>query len=238
MTPFKLALLTGASGGIGKELQKQLKARGIPLIALSRKEADLGTEEGKRSLFHILETKAPDLVINNAGFGLYGDTTSLSLEEQKQILLVNALSVLEITQKAAQEMQRRKQKGVILNVSSVAGEFPTPGMAVYGASKAFVTQFSQAMDYECAPFGVRILVSLPGQVSTHFAAKAAKKEVGISKWAMSPAFAAKEILKQIDRRKQTHAFDWRYRGFLVLIRTLLPQKMVMKTIYNSLQERL
>ncbi|NGX46491.1 MAG: 3-oxoacyl-[acyl-carrier-protein] reductase FabG, partial [Chlamydiae bacterium] len=192
MTPHNLALITGASSGIGAALARLLASKKIALILHGRNEQKLdelasslssqvdvsilATDLTKReALISLIREKVPDLVINNAGFSLYGDALESSVQEQMKIHDVNGAASLEITLEAAHALLRAKKPGVILNVSSVLGDIPSPGTAIYGASKGFVTLFSQSLDYEFAPHHIRVLVSCPGQVVTPFAARAAKK---------------------------------------------------------------
>ncbi len=234
---MKLVLLTGASGGIGKELVHLLKKRDVTVMEFGRKEVDLCTKEGREKILHTISERVPDLVINNAGFGVYGEAVFASLDAQEAMIEVNVTAVVDITLHAAKCLIAAKKEGVILNVSSCAGEFATPGMAVYGATKAFVTKFSQSVDFECAPFGVRVLASLPGQVDTGFATKAAGRSVPKQRFSMSPRFAAEQILAQVEKRKQKHIFDLRYR-VATLLSKVLPEKFFMKILYNQIRARL
>lgn len=232
---FRKGLITGAEGGIGKELLILFQEKKIPVIGVGRKEGDLSTSEGRKRIRELVEKEEIDLLINNAGFGLYGDAPFLSLEEQRAMVAVNCEAVMELTLFTAKMWIDNRRRGVIVNVSSVAGEFPTPGMAVYGATKAFVTSFSKALDFECTKYGVRVLASLPGQVMTPFAQKAAKKRVVTE--GMSTRFAAEQIVKQIEKGKRVWAFNGKYRLLIGVMKRLGLEKLAMKGVYEELRKR-
>lgn len=135
-------------------------------------------------------------------------------------------------------MKNASKKGVILNVSSIAGKMPMPGMAVYAASKAFVTSFSQAIDVELEASGIRVLVFCPGQVATDFANRAAKKQL---KKRQGPIIgvndAASAIIQQIETRKEHVVFDWRYR-VLTSMSKCIPQQLLKNMLWKRIQRRL
>jgi short-subunit dehydrogenase len=251
-----LALITGASSGIGKELALRLGNRGLDLILTGRNssqldkiasqikspvtciKADLAKKEGREKIAKAIFERSPDLVINNAGFGLYGKSCELSIEEQSQMCEVNMLAPFEITHAAIASMKKQGKGGVIVNVSSIAGDLPTPFMSVYGATKAFLTSFSIALDLEMRLENIRILSALPGQVTTEFSTRAAKKKVAEASFAMSVEKAAKEILWQIDKRKTIHRFDYRYWWLSMIARHFLPDFLIGKCVTSSLKNRL
>jgi short-subunit dehydrogenase len=254
---FNLALITGANSGIGEALCHLLADQGINLIITARDSArlnalteklkykikvisftaDLGKHEDRQIVIDYIQKHQPDLVINNAGYGLYGDALTHTTQEQLEILNVNGNCVLELTLEAARTMIQAKKQGVILNVSSVASFYVFPGLAVYSAAKSFVTQVSQALDIELQPQGIRILVSCPGIVATDFARRAAGSAKSIqSSSSMSSEFAAKEIWKQIQKRKACHIFNWKYRWSLYLSK-LLPAKSLAKILRLSILQR-
>jgi short-subunit dehydrogenase len=234
---FSKALVTGSNSGLGEELVKRLKGKGIPCLALTRKEGDLSTPSGRQEVVKLIQKECPDLIINNAGIGFYGDAAFTDERESEAMIAVNVQAVMELTVAGVRTLIDQKRKGVVLNVSSLAGELPTPGMAVYGASKAFVTSFSKAVDMECGPYGIRVLASCPGQIATPFASKAAKQSVQRSKLAMSLNVAADEIFWQIDKEKQGHIYDARHR-WLHKLATCLPEKWALKFVYDSIRKRL
>lgn len=250
---YRTVLITGATGGIGEALVSLLSDQNVSQILVGRDNkrllelkaqypsityivADLAKE--RRAVIDAIWKERPDLIINNAGFGIYGEAYSLSTEEQLEILEVNGKALLEITLEGIKAMIERKKEGIILNVSSITAQMPMPLMSVYGASKSFVSMFSRACDFECKKKGVRVLVSLPGQVGTPFARKAAKSRVVSSDRAVSAEAMARRILRQIERRRGVDVYDWRYRVLGVLTKYFLPEALVSTVIEKSIRKRL
>jgi short-subunit dehydrogenase len=234
---MKLALITGASSGLGLELCKIAAQKGYSLLVTGRKElppalvplkADLVHERGK--VLDLIRKHAPDLVINCAGFGQYGPALNHNLD----MLVVNANAAIEITIEAARAMMEKKKPGVIMNVSSAAGSLPMPYMALYGASKAALTSFSQSFDAEMKSSGIRILVALPGPVNTPFAERASKGKYQETR-ALTKEYVAKRIWWQIEKRKPYLVIDWKIRIGLFLAK-LLPL-LARRVIANALQKR-
>jgi short-subunit dehydrogenase len=112
----------------------------------------------------------PEIVVNNAGFGLLGAAQALDRAEQLAMIDLNVRALTELSLAFVDSLERRH--GGILNVASVAGFLPGPGMAVYYATKAFVLSFSEALHYELKPRGVRVTALCPGPVPTEFQARA------------------------------------------------------------------
>jgi hypothetical protein len=115
----------------------------------------------------------PDIVVNNAGFGLLGDASRLDRGEQLAMIDLNVRALTDLSLAFTDALVRHR--GGILNVGSVASFLPGPGMAVYYASKAYVLSFSEALHQELAPRGVRVTVLCPGPVPTEFQARAGTK---------------------------------------------------------------
>jgi len=186
-----VALITGASSGIGKEFADLLAARKHPLVLVARDEArlsgvanelrrqhgvevwtlaiDLGRSGAARELFeftnqHQLEV---ELLLNNAGIGLYGEHSAMAEGRIEHMLQLNIATLCDLCQLYGAEMKARKS-GRILNVASTAAYQPTPFFAAYGASKAFVLNFSEALAMELADHGVSVSCLSPGPTDTRF----------------------------------------------------------------------
>src|SRR5215475_1122558 len=189
-----VTLITGASAGIGSALVHVFAQHGHELILIARREQKLAelanalaAQGHKRPLLLPLDLARPDAVerirlalasldvepeyvVNNAGFGLFGAAAMLDLNEQLGMIDLNVRLLTELSLAFIDPLQRRR--GGILNVASVAGFLPGPGMAVYYASKAYVLSFTEALRGELAPYGVRVTALCPGPVPSEFQARA------------------------------------------------------------------
>jgi short-subunit dehydrogenase len=187
----KTALVTGASSGIGEAFAREIAARGMDVILVARSEdrlreladevsrehdiraevvrADLGEEDGASTVSEALGRRARmiDLLVNNAGFGSYGPFGVLDPRRQHQEFVINVGTVVDLTRAVLPGMLD-KGEGAIINVASTMAFQPGPYMAVYGASKAFVLSFSEALWAEYRKQGVRVLAFCPGPVATGF----------------------------------------------------------------------
>ena len=189
-------LITGASSGIGYELAKIYAENNCNLVIVARRkerleelkreieknisdkvmvtvvEKDLGKENASKELFdHIKEKEIKiDIVINNAGFGMYGKFSDLSWEEMKrneEMINLNIRALTELTKLYLDEFLKEGSGG-ILNVASIAAFLPGPLMAGYYASKAYVLSFTEAVREETRGMGIRIGTLCPGPTSTEF----------------------------------------------------------------------
>jgi short-subunit dehydrogenase len=185
-----IAVVTGASSGIGVELARLLAQRGHPLLLVARREdrleelaaelrrahgvdvevhaADLADEAGRAGLIAALERRTVAVLCNNAGYGSYGAFAAADQANERAMTVVNVTAVLELTGAVVPGMVERGA-GAVLNVGSIAGNQPTVGMATYAASKAFVNSFSEALHAELKGTGVTCTLLTPGPVVTEFA---------------------------------------------------------------------
>src|SRR5205807_6178786 len=133
---------------------------------------DLEQPDAGDKIAAVLATEAVEVeyLVNDAGFGVFGEATSRDRAEQLGIIAVNIRALTDLSLRFADDLV--KNRGGILNVGSIAGFLPGPGMAVYYASKAYVLSFSEALRAELAPRGVRVCVLCPGPVPTEFQARA------------------------------------------------------------------
>lgn len=188
----KTALITGASSGIGQVFARVLAERGMSLVLVARSEehlrtlatelsarysiqadvipADLGQEAAARQISQEVVARGlpVDLLINNAGFATNGAFETLSPERDHEQVMVDVAAVVNLTHAFIPELLKRSPGAGIINVASTAGFQPLPYMAVYGASKAFVLSFSQALAEEYRARGLRVLALCPGATETPF----------------------------------------------------------------------
>ena len=193
-------LITGASAGIGREFARQL-ARGAGVMVLVARRADrleqmrdeltksdpnlnvhiraadLSKPEEITQLCEWLEREglAIDLLINNAGLGDRGAFATSKPERLGDMLQVNVVALTALTRALLPSMRARK-RGAILNVSSCASFLPMPGFAVYAATKAYVTSFSEALAAELQGSGITVTALCPGPVHTEFDKVAARPD--------------------------------------------------------------
>ena len=247
-------LITGASSGMGAALAKLCAAKGFSLIVTGRNEealqelkqslstlveivvADLSCADGLDRLLHTVRAHAPDLVINNAGLGYYGEAI---LKEADEVIQVNVKAVTDITIAAANALRGKNAPGIICNISSVLAFQPTPFMSVYAASKAFVTSFSQAEDTILQPYGIRVLSSCLGAVESDFVRRAAHNLPSTHRpwFSLSAEEAAKAIWEQIEAEDSMRVIDWRTRALLLLSK-LIPQKWRLSFVSRDVVKRL
>ena len=190
----RVTLITGASAGIGTELARVFASNGHRLALVARRADRLTalaseiTAAGGRppivipcDLEHAdsgdriaaalaAEGVEVEVVVNNAGFGLFGNAIELDRAEQLGIIAVNIRAMTDLSLRFSDHLIR--YRGGVLNVASIAGFLPGPGMAVYYASKAYVLSFTEALRAELAPRGVRVTALCPGPVPTEFQARA------------------------------------------------------------------
>ena len=183
-----VALVTGASAGIGAEFCRQLAQRCDVIIASGRRrnrlealaaelsaevevhlvEADLGTREGRGRVIEALRQQGPvDYLVNNAGFSTLGAFADLDIDSQQAMVDVHITATMALT-RAALPFMRERGGGAIVNVSSLASFGPVPMAAVYCASKGFLNLFSESLHKELAGEGIRVQSLCPGYTRSEF----------------------------------------------------------------------
>ena len=186
------AVITGASAGLGVEFARQLAPKAKRLVLVARRgdalsavreelirdhpqleviicPADISTQDGRQRVVAKLdEFPAPvNLLINNAGLGDYGSFASGEADRIQQQIDVNITGLVQLTHALLPMLHQNRPAG-ILNVSSLAGTVPLPDMAIYGATKAFVTSFSEALRVELLDEGITVSAVCPGPTPTSF----------------------------------------------------------------------
>ena len=191
--PKQLAVVTGASGGLGEQFARQLAARGVDLVLVARSAGKLAALAAELSAAHGVKAdvrpadlsdpaavttlaaelfgpggRPVDLLVNNAGLGYHSPLADETDAQVAEMVAVNIDALVRLTRAAVPGMIARG-RGAVLNLGSMAGFQPCPGLAVYAATKAFVMSFGEAVDHECKPRGVRVTTFCPGPTATGFA---------------------------------------------------------------------
>jgi uncharacterized protein len=230
-------MVTGASSGLGAEFARRLAARGYSLILVARRRdrleliaagtggevlaADLATDAGVALVEERIRGEARlEMLVNNAGFGAKGRFVETDLAAQDRMHRLHVLATMRLTRAALEGMVARN-RGAIINVSSVAGFSATPGSASYCATKAWMTSFTVALDRELRGSGsaVKVEALCPGFTRTEFhetmGVDAGK--IPASLW-LDAGFVVAESLRALDRGQVVVVPGWRYKVLVALLR--------------------
>lgn len=251
------SLVTGASSGIGAAFARALAVRGSDLVLVARRTdrlrelaseleaahgiraevvtADLSEPAAGRALRAAISGEV-DTVINNAGFGDHDALVDAEPEVLERMIAVDVTALVDITRAFLPAMLQRRH-GAIVNIASTAGFQPVPLMAVYGASKAFVLSFSEAVWQEARPHGVKVLALAPGFTGTEFfeVAGNADATVGIPR---TPADVAATGLRALDRRSTPpHVVDGAGNAVSAVASRLAPRRAVIPVVGRLMRHR-
>jgi short-subunit dehydrogenase len=254
MNSKHIALITGASGGIGLELAKLFAQNGYNLMLIARsydklknitgefeKEygvqvkccaKDLSVSSAPDEIFQSLKSEMieVDILVNNAGFGWRGDFAQMDLSDALEMIQVNITALTHLTRLILPDMLKRK-RGRILNISSTASFQPGPLMAAYYASKAYVTSFSLALSEELRGTGVTVTALCPGPTATGFGQRAGfgKNEMFNGSLSMDSRTVALDGYKGLMKGKPLVVSGWKNCFGTQMVRFLprtLPGKLV------------
>ena len=254
----KTALITGASSGIGKAFAETLASKGANLILLARSGdklrslasqineqfkvdakvivVDLSDPEAYSKVSLSVEEMGSqvDVLINNAGFGTRGSFHTLSADQEQMEIMLNVAAVVQLTHLFLPGMVSRKQ-GIIINVASTGAFQPVPYMAVYGATKAFVLSFSEALWAEYRKQGIHVLALCPGETETNF-----QKVVGNDQ----PIFGGKRTTESVVKtafraleRGKPYAVDGAMNYLLANSVRFTPRSVVVKMTARIMEPR-
>lgn len=249
---FKWALVTGGSSGIGKEFVLGLCRRGLNVIAVGRdtKRLEELVQEAKdvsssTVLTHTVDLSSPqqvkafvekvsayeiDLLVNNAGFGLYGEFIELEPEEIEKMIEVNVKALTLLSRIFAKKMVERKRGGII-NVASVAGHIPLPYFNAYAATKAYVYNFSIALWAELRKYNVHVMCVSPGPTETRFFERAFKEQnVRTFGNLMKPEQVALNALEAFEKKKVIYIPGFKNKFISFVGKKLLSDKTIAKFI--------
>jgi short-subunit dehydrogenase len=223
-------LITGASSGIGEVFARRLAARGRNVLLVARSEEklitlcnELGRSNSIRAQYVALDLSQPesparlfeeaekrgltiDLLVNNAGFGSFGDFAKADLARELNMIDLNIKALVELTYRFLQPMRERKQ-GAIINVASTAAFQAVPFMATYAATKAFVLSFSEALWEENRAFGIKVMALCPGVTDTNFF-EAARGEKPPARASQTPEEVVDTALRGLARGKSHIISGW------------------------------
>jgi uncharacterized protein len=247
-----VALITGASAGIGTALARVFAAHGHELVLVARREdrlkaladeiatagrprpavavLDLGERDATASLAAELSARGlePEFVVNNAGFGLSGPAAEIDRGEQLAMIDLNMRALTELSLAFVDSLTRHR--GGILNVASIAAFLPGPGMAVYYASKAFVLSFSEALHHELAGRGIRVTALCPGPVQTEFQARSGMQLPSIAKIFEIPPEHVAEIGYSALMRGQRVAIPGTANKIAVALIRFMPNAVLLRAV--------
>jgi uncharacterized protein len=249
--PNKTALVTGAASGIGAAFARALSQRGMRLVLVDRNAAglqsvaeklpdaltivaDLSEPDAVRRIVAELDAhnRQIDLLINNAGYGLFGDFDSISAEADAAMLSVNINALVALTAAFLPGMKARGWNTGIINLASMQGFFPFPAQPVYCASKAFVLSFTQGLWAEYNKYGIRVMALCPGAVRTGFFSQMNVRLLA-SSMSASPEQVVETALKAFERGKLFCMPGW-YNRVITFLPRILPRRFVAASAHTIL----
>ena len=248
----KVALVTGASAGLGVEFARQLSKRGHRLVLAARRKdridalatelgnartiaIDLSEPDAAAKLMANIEAAGEqvDILVNNAGFGLIGRFAELDADRLRQMIDLNVGTLTDLCRAVAPGMIERKS-GAILNVASTAAFQPGPKMAVYFATKAFVLSLSEALHEELKPHGIKVSCLCPGPTRTEFGEVAGFGGNGLfDHVAMNADEVVRAGLKGLDKNRAVVVTGWMNK--IVAASTRLAPRPVVRKIAGSIK---
>lgn len=241
------ALVTGASSGIGYDIAKYLNELGYELILVARNQKnlekikqdfggntniialDLSNEESCYELYKAVTDEKIDILVNNAGFGVYGEFTYTDLNKELEMIDVNVKAVHILTKLFLKDMKKRN-KGYILNVASLAAFQASPLMASYSATKAYVLRLTMAIFEELRQHNSKVHVSLlcPGPVETKFSEVAG---VNFAIKGLSSSYVAKYAINKMFKKKLIIIPGLTMKIAYYISKTM-PIKLLLRMTYN------
>jgi short-subunit dehydrogenase len=256
--PGQTALITGASGGIGAAYARELAAQGADLILVARSEGKMTALAAQlRDRHHVRVDVVPtdltladaaetvatrvaeldrqvDILVNNAGFATYGDLVDSDPARLTAEVRLNCVTLVDLTTRFLPGMVTRR-RGTVINVASTAAFQPLPHMAVYGATKAFVLSFTEALWAEARPAGVRVVAICPGSTRTEFFDVVGAKEAAVGAM-RTPEQVVAATFKALRRGVPT-VVDGRRNALLAYTTGMMPRRLVVRIAERTMRPR-
>ncbi|SES18369.1 hypothetical protein SAMN04487944_12249 [Gracilibacillus ureilyticus] len=244
----KLAVVTGSSSGIGEAYAKELASRGCHVVLTARSKDKLEALAGEiirnygvqahalpvdlsqagapcQLAEHIAELGLTvDILINNAGFGTYGRFEDMDSEREQEEIMLNNAALIDLTHRFLPGMLKRKD-GIVVNVASMAAFVPCAYSAVYGATKAFVLSFSEALWAETRERGVRVLALCPGATDTGFFDAVGSQDMAAGSTMSTPENVVQAGFHGIDRGN-SYIVDGRNNYMAAQMGRFLPRRRI------------
>lgn len=248
-----VALITGASSGIGKELAIIHASKKRDLVLVARREEELNTlkkelvnsygvkvmiipmdlmaPHSAKKVFDLLKEKEIEVeyLINNAGLGGYGNFHERDLKKELDMIQLNITSLTELTHLILPEMVKRKS-GKILNTASSAGFLPGPLQSVYYATKAYVVSFSQGIAQEVVNTGVTVSALCPGPVKTEFEKAAGMEGSGLFEKSATAISTAQKGYKAMEKGKLIIITDGALNFVINWVLPFVPRRTVLRMV--------
>ena len=254
-----LAIITGASRGIGRALAMELARSGcgLLLIALENDElndlmnelrvlpidvavmaADLSNPESRKSVLNWIckHEPAPDILVNNVGMGgQFGRFEHVNLSDIERTIALNVSAFVHLTHELIPVLRKRPQAKIV-NISSGIARLPYPGLAIYGGTKAFVSSFSESLACEISGTNIDVLCFYPGFTATHFMESSKMDMRKIPGWMIhTPEYIASQIVKALKKDYLSHYSDFITR-LSPIIGALVPQRLKISIFKNIFWE--
>jgi len=252
-------VVTGASSGIGAAIARRLAAAGADLVITARRgdrleelAAELQRDHGVEVTRVVLDLAAPDgaaileqaawfggrvdILVSNAGIGLYRDFTAVPWERQRGLLELDVAALAELAHRFAGRM-RAAGGGYILHVASILAAIPVPRYATYAGAKAFVRSFSEALSAELAGSGVSVTCVSPGPTESEFQLTSGGRRSGLSRRFTLSADRCARIAVRAMLRRRRHVIPGVGAKLSVLLAWLLPRRLMGALTARSLAPR-